>query len=61
MFLSPSDMGDSGTSHELTLLTYRQLGLVRVSICGAASPLTDPEPASRQSVDPTHFASARDR
>ncbi|KAK5851985.1 hypothetical protein PBY51_023492 [Eleginops maclovinus] len=27
-----SDMGESGTSHELTLLTYRELGLVRVSI-----------------------------
>lgn len=26
MFLSPSDMGESGTSHELTLLTHTELG-----------------------------------
>lgn len=61
MFLSPSDMGDSGTSHELTLLTYGELGPVRVSICGVASLLTDPGPASRQGVDSSRVASTTDR
>lgn len=61
MFLSLSDMGDSGTSHELTLLTYRELGLVHVSICGVASLLIDPGPASCWSVDLSGFTSTRDQ
>lgn len=33
VFLCLSDMGESGTSHELTLFTHRELGLGHVSIC----------------------------